>query len=144
MAIKLADAYRAIQAVQAKASSLALEISIAVCDADGCLVAFQQMDGAFAEANRASIGKALASVRSGRPSGDQSIESRNDFRASTVIGEGFMPLRRPGGSPIIRWDQVDGALGVSGAHSDEQDEECAFAGIVALQGEAYVQNKKHS
>jgi glc operon protein GlcG len=138
MAIKLADAYRAIQAAQAKASSLALQISIAVCDADGRLVAFQRMDGALAEANRASIGKALASVRSGRPSGDQSSEGPTDFRAGTVVGEGFMPLRRPGGLPIIRSGQVDGALGVSGASSNEEDEECALAGIVALQEEAHA------
>ena len=101
MAIKLADGNRAIHAAQAKASSLALEVSVAVCDADGRLVAFQRMDGALAEANLASIEKALASSQSGRPSGDQSIESPN-YRAATVIGDGLSPLRRPGGLPIIR------------------------------------------
>jgi glc operon protein GlcG len=137
MAIKLADANRAIEAVQAKASSLALDVSTAVCDADGRLVAFQRMDGALGEANRASIEKALASVQSGRPSWDQSIESPN-YRAATVIGEGISPLRRPGGLPIIRAGQIEGALGVAGACSDEQNEECALAGIVALQEEAYA------
>jgi hypothetical protein len=38
------------------------------------LVAFQRMDGSFAEAHRASYGKALDSATTGRPSGDEAIE----------------------------------------------------------------------
>ena len=132
MSIRLAEANRAIHAALAKAHNLAVNISVTVCDADGRLVAFQRMDGAFAEANRASIGKALASVSSGRPSGDESIEGPKYFEpAATVLGEGAPLLRRPGGLPIIRGGQVEGAVGVGGA-SDEQSVECALAGIDAL------------
>jgi glc operon protein GlcG len=131
MSIRLAEANRAIQAALAKAHNLAVNISVTVCDADGRLVAFQRMDGALAEAGRASIGKALASARSGRPSGDESIEGSEYFRAATVIGEGAPLIRRPGGLPIIRGGQVEGALGVGGA-TDEQDVECALAGVDAF------------
>src|SRR6516225_12193309 len=131
MSIRLAEANRAIQAALAKAHNLAVNISVTVCNADGRLVAFQRMDGTFAEADRASIGKALASVRSGRPSGDESIEGSELFRAATVIGEGTPLIRRPGGLPIIRAGQVEGAIGVAGA-TDEQDVECAVAGIDAF------------
>jgi uncharacterized protein GlcG (DUF336 family) len=96
MPIRLAEANRAIQAALAKAHNLAVNISVTVCDADGRLVALQRMDGALAEANLASIGKALASARSGRPSGDESIEGSEYFRAATVIGEGAPLIRRPG------------------------------------------------
>jgi uncharacterized protein GlcG (DUF336 family) len=74
MALRLAEANRAIQAVLAKARDLDLNISVSVCDADGHLVAHQRMDGAFAEAPRASIGKAIASVmnRSGFAGGSNS------------------------------------------------------------------------
>ena len=89
------------------------------------------MDGAFVEADLASIGKALASVRSGRPSGDESIKGSEYFRAATVIGEGAPIIRRPGGLPIIREGQVEGALGVAGA-TDEKCVECALAGIDAF------------
>ena len=132
MSIRLAEANRAIQAALAKAHNLAINISVTVCDSNGRLVAFQRMDGALAEADRASIGKALASARSGRPSGDESIEGLDDFQVATVIGEGAPLIRRPGGLPIIRAGQVEGALGVAGA-SDEQDEQCALAGIDALE-----------
>ena len=131
MSIRLAEANRAIQAALAKAQNLAVNISVIVCDADGRPVAYQRMDGALAEANLASIGKALASARSGRPSGDKSIEGSEYFRAATVIGEGAPLIRRPGGLPIIRAGQVEGALGVAGA-TDEQDVECAVAGIDAF------------
>jgi glc operon protein GlcG len=133
MSIRLAEANRAIQAALAKAHNLAVNISVAVCDADGRLVAFQRMDGTLAEAPRASCGKALASATLGRPSGD-SIELSDDFkdfRTATVIGEETPLMRRPGGLPIIRAGQVEGALGVAGA-TDEQDVECACAGIDAL------------
>jgi glc operon protein GlcG len=132
MSIRLAEANRAIHAALAKAHNLAVRICVTVCDADGRIVAFQRMDGALAEADLASVGKALASVRTGRPSGDESIKGLEYFRAATVIGEAAPRLRRPGGLPIIRAGQVEGALGVGGA-SDDQDAECALAGIDALE-----------
>ena len=131
MSIRLAEANRAIQAALAKAHNLAINISVTVCDADGRLVAFQRMDGTLAEAHGASYGKALASGTSGRPSGDESIEASRHFRTATVIGEDAPIIRRPGGLPIIRAGQVEGALGVAGA-TDEQDVECALAGIDAF------------
>ena len=131
MSIRLAEANRAIQASLAKAHNLGVKVSVTVCDADGRLVAFQRMDGTLAEAHRASYGKALASATSGRPSGDESIEASEHSRTATVIGEGVALMRRPGGLPIIRAGQVEGALGVAGA-TDEQCVECAFAGIDAF------------
>jgi glc operon protein GlcG len=134
MSIRLAEANRAIQGALAKAHNLDINISVTVCDADGRLVAFQRMDGTLAEAHRASYGKALASATWGRPSGDEAIEVSEDFkgfRTTTVVGEGLPLLRRPGGLPIIRAGQLEGALGVAGA-TDEQCVECALAGIDAF------------
>jgi uncharacterized protein GlcG (DUF336 family) len=131
MSIRLTEANRAIQAALAKAHNLAVNIIVTVCDADGRLVALQRMDGALAEANLGSIGKAIVSARSRRPSGDESIEGSEYFRAATVVGEGAPLIRRPGGLPIIRAGQIEGALGVGGA-TDAQDVECALAGIGAV------------
>src|SRR5262249_32411022 len=109
----------------------AVNISVTVCDADGRLVALQRMDGALAEANLGSIGKAIVSARSGRPSGDESIEGSDYFRAATVIGERAPLIRPPRRLPIIRAGRVEGALGVGGATA-AQDVECAHAGIAAF------------
>jgi uncharacterized protein GlcG (DUF336 family) len=134
MSIRLAEANRAIQGALAKAHNLAVNISVTVCDADGRLVAFQRMDGTLAEAHRASYGKALVSATWGCPSGDVSIEGSDgfkNFRTATVIGEGVSLMRRPGGLPIVRAGQLEGALGVAGV-TDEQAVECALAGIDAF------------
>jgi uncharacterized protein GlcG (DUF336 family) len=63
MALRLAEANRAIQAVLAKANDLELNISVSVCDADGHLVAHQRMDDTFAEAPCGSIGKPIPKAR---------------------------------------------------------------------------------
>ena len=41
-------------------------------------------------------------------------------------------IRRPGGLHIKRGGEVEGAIGVSGAPTDKQDEECARHGIEAI------------
>jgi glc operon protein GlcG len=128
MSLSLAEANRAMQATLAKADNLAVNISVAVCDADGRLIAFQRMDGTLSEAHRAAYGKALASATSGRPSGDESLQASEHHRTGTVIGEGVAPMRRPGGLPIIRGGQVEGALGLAGA-TNEECVQCALAGI---------------
>src|SRR6516162_134972 len=107
MSIRLAEANRVIQAALAKAHDLAVNVCASVCDAEGRLIALQRMDGAYAEACRESIGKAIASVSSGRPSGDDPIERPEHSRPLTVVGEGAPLIRRRGGLPIILAGQVE-------------------------------------
>jgi uncharacterized protein GlcG (DUF336 family) len=130
MTVTLDQAHRIIEAAITKARELKVEISVAVCDDDGRLVALNRMDGAFAESNRGSIGKAIVAAASGRPSGEQgSIDF--SVRTGTVVGEGAPIIRSRGGLPIIRGGVLDGACGVSGA-SGEQDESCALAGLATI------------
>ena len=53
-----------------------------------------------------------------------------------VIGSGAPINRRPGGLPIKRGGEVEAAIGVCGAPTDEQDEECARCGIEVLDSSA--------
>lgn len=132
MALLLAEADRIIEGAIAKARELKVEISVTVCDADGRLVALKRMDGAFATSNRGSIGKAIAAAASGRPSGEAEAVVDFSLRTGTVIGEGAPVIRRLGGLPVIRAGVIDGACGVSGANSNEEDEECARAGVAMV------------
>ena len=62
-------------------------------------------------------------------------ESEVDLDRSSVCGvlaHGLAVIRRPGGLPIKRRGEVEGAIGVSGAPTDTQDEECARRGIEAI------------
>lgn len=68
MPLTLAEAQRMVAGAIAEARRLNAQISVTVCDADGRLIALNRMDGAAAEANRGSIGKALAAASFGRPS----------------------------------------------------------------------------
>ena len=66
MSLTLAKANRAVDATLAKARELEIKVSVSVCDAAGRLVAHQRMDGAFAEAPWASIGKAIGAATPGQ------------------------------------------------------------------------------
>jgi uncharacterized protein GlcG (DUF336 family) len=132
MTITLSEANRAIATALAKADDFCIRISVSVCDPQGRLIAHQRMDGVFAEASRGSIGKAIAAAETGRPSGAESFEPEIPARTATVTGAGAPVIRVRGGLPIIRNGAVEGAIGVSGAPGDDQDEECTLAALVAV------------
>jgi len=125
--LTLAEAHSIVDAAIAKARQLNVNVSVAVCDERGRLIALSRMDGAYAEANRFSIGKAIASAGTGLPSGE--VKGIIDSRAE-ILGEGAPPIGIRGGLPIFRNNLIDGACGVDGALSHEQEEECARAGIL--------------
>jgi uncharacterized protein GlcG (DUF336 family) len=107
-----------------------LKISVTVCDADGRLIALNRMDGAAAESNRGSIGKAIAAASFGKPSGASELSGDIfPLRTGPVIGEGLPVDRRRGGLPVIGEAGVEGGCGVDGAGSDEENEACARAGL---------------
>ena len=133
MTITLSEANRAIAAALAKADDLAITISVSVCDPNGRLIAHQRMDGVFAEASRGSIGKAIAAAGSGHPSGAGPFEPGAPVSTGVVTGEGAPDFRVRGGLPIMRNGIVEGAVGVSGAPVDDEDEECALAAMVLFE-----------
>ena len=105
MALTLDEANRIVRATIAKAQELNIRISAAVCDSGGRLIAFQRMDNAICASVYGAQGKAVAS------GGDM------------IMGQGA--------APIIRNGIVEGACGVGGGTS-QQDEECARAGVAQL------------
>ena len=129
--LTLAEADSIVNAAIAKARQLNVNVSVAVCDEYGHLIALKRMDGAYAEVNRFSIGKAVVSAGTGLPSGD--VEAIVDHPPTAdVIGHGGPRIRVRGGLPIFRSGRIEGACGVDGALSREQDEECARAGIASI------------
>jgi uncharacterized protein GlcG (DUF336 family) len=63
--LTLAEANSIVDVAIAKARQLDVKVSVAVCDDQGHLIALNRMDGAYAEVNRFSIGKAVASAATG-------------------------------------------------------------------------------
>jgi len=103
--------------------------AIAVVDDGGSLLAFGRIDGTFAAGASVSIGKARTAALFNKPT-KAFEDSLNGGRfALAAVGE-LTPLQ--GGVPIMHEGFVVGAIGVSGAHSQAEDEEIAIAGASAI------------
>jgi len=130
--IKVAEANRAIVAAQAYARDHGYSISVTVCDSMGHFIAHQRMDEALLLSSYGSVGKAIAAAGLGLPSGAKSDVDLYRSPVSGILSHGLAVIRRPGGLPVKRGGEVEGSIGVSGAPTDEQDEECARRGIEAI------------
>ena len=130
--LKLAEANRAIVAAHTYARDHGYSISVTVCDSMGHLIAHQRMDGALPLSSYGALGKAIASAGLGLPSGEESDVDLQRSSVSGVLAHGLAVIRRPGGLPLKRGGEVEGAIGVSGAPTDDQNEECARRGIEAI------------
>ncbi len=131
MAITMAEANRILEGAIAHAQEINIKMSVAVCDAGGRLVAFSRMDGAIWAGVYGSQGKAVASAAFGRPSGVMQERAEQPTPKGIAIAEGGHMIMGQGGVPIIRNGVVEGAVGVGGGTSQE-DEDCSNAGIAKL------------
>ena len=131
MALTLAEANAVMQAAIAKAREMNIKISVAVCDAGGRLMAFNRMDGAIWGSIYGSQGKAIASAAFGRASGELQERAGSPIIQGIASAEGGHMIPSMGAVPIIRNGVVEGACGVGGGTS-QQDEDCARAAVAKL------------
>jgi len=132
MTLSLAEANSIVAAAITKARQLNVRVGVAVCDKLGNVIALNRMDGAYANASRYSVGKAVVSAGTGLPSGDV-VGIVDHSPVAVVVAQGVPAIRIRGGFPVLRGGEVEGGCGVAGALSPEQDEECARAGIAILE-----------
>jgi uncharacterized protein GlcG (DUF336 family) len=117
-------ARRAIAAAEAEARKNGWQVSIAVVDPAGELVAFVRMDGAPPSSIDVSRGKARTAARFRRPT--TALEEAIAGGRTAILGfEGVTPIE--GGVPMMAGGEVVGAVGVSGVTS-AQDAQVAQAG----------------
>jgi len=103
--------------------------SIAVVDPGGHLLALQRIDGTFPAAATVSIEKARTAATFQKPTRD--FENAIKGGRQALLGVDVMtPLQ--GGVPILIKGVVVGAIGVSGAHSAQEDDEIAQAAVTAF------------
>ncbi|MFM9996987.1 MAG: GlcG/HbpS family heme-binding protein [Phycisphaerales bacterium] len=127
--LTLEGANRVLAAAIAKAHERHAGGAIAVVDEGGHLIAFQRLDGTFAAGAPVSIGKARTAAIFKKPT--KAFEDAIKGGRTALVGVGEMtPLQ--GGVPIEHEGHVIGAIGVSGAHSQVEDEEIALAGAAAI------------
>jgi glc operon protein GlcG len=131
MPLTLSEANQVVHAAIAKAQEMNIRISVAVCDAGGRLIAFNRMDGAIWAGAYGSQGKAIASVAFGRASGELQERAGSPIISGIAAAEGGHMIVSQGAVPIIRNGVVEGACGVGGGTS-QQDEDCARAGVAKI------------
>jgi glc operon protein GlcG len=131
MALTLDEASRVVQGALAKAKQLNIKVSAAVCDSGGRLIAFGRMDNAIWASVYGSQGKAIASAAFGRTSGEMQARADQPTPRGIAAAEGGHMIMGQGAVPIIRNGVVEGACGVGGGTSQE-DEDCARAGVEKL------------
>jgi uncharacterized protein GlcG (DUF336 family) len=128
--LTLRKARKIIDQVVLRAGELNVSVCVAVCDRSGRLIALNQMDGCVDwQADRGSMGKAVAAAMSGRPS-YRLFEQLGTRGSRPYSRNNVVPPRgQRGGLPIIEAGIVQGGCGVSGAPTPDQNEECARVGI---------------
>ena len=131
MALSLEEANRIIAGALAKAAELNINVSVAVCDGGGRLIAFQRMDNTIWASAYGSQGKAVASASFGMPSGDLTPLAEHPTFRRHAPAEGGHMIMGQGAVPIVRDGAVIGACGVGGG-TGEEDEICAAAGAALL------------
>lgn len=123
----------AVQAAVQYAARNGWRVNVAVADRSGCLMAFLRMPGAFLHSIDLAIDKAYTAASFGFRTkdwmslvgGDEGMKLGFSAQPRLIVFGGGLPIRLDGESEWI------GGIGVSGA-SEEQDEECALAGLVAI------------
>jgi uncharacterized protein GlcG (DUF336 family) len=126
----MASARALIDGGLSKAAALGINVSIAVLDSGGHLVAFQRMDGAPPFTADVAQGKAYGVIFMRRTSAElrEMANARPQFfDAVKSLGRRTL-IPSPGGIPL----PGGGAIGVSGAADPNQDVEVAEAAIAAL------------
>jgi len=126
--LTLAAAQKAVAAAESEARRNSWNVSIAVVDVAGELLAFVRMDGApYSSVDIARL-KARSAARFRRPT--KALEEALAAGRMAILGlEGAVPIE--GGVPITVNGQVVGAVGVSGVTS-VQDAQVATAGVGAV------------
>ena len=130
MALTLEEANRMVRAAMAKSVELNVNMSVAVCDTGGTLLAFNRMEAAVPVTATVAQGKAMASAGFGRASGGMDADSANIQSIVKIMGGRMHPHQ--GAVPIFKDGVLVGAIAGSGSRVAQEDEDVAQAGLDAL------------
>ena len=135
MPLTLEQCHTLVNAAHAHARAAGWNVTVAVVDEGGLLKALGRMDGAPPLSAQIAEAKAVGAALWHRDGDELAAveETRGAFYAQ-VTQLTRLPIIPADGSVVMRdGDAVLGAVGVSGAQSD-QDRECAEAGLRAVFG----------
>ncbi len=128
----MSEALKGLEAARAAAAKIGVNLSCAVVDSRGDLIALTRMGGARFFTADVARGKAQVAAMFGQPSGNlaQFGASPSFANLNTTSQGRLYPVQ--GAVPISRTNQIIGAIGCSGAAS-QQDEDAAKAGLAGFE-----------
>ncbi len=130
--IALEEAQRVIQAALEKAQEIGQPMNVAVVDNGRELKAFSRMEDAWLGSISIAIDKAFTSASFLMPTQDLApMTQPGEPLYGLETTNGGRIINFAGGIPLMRGDDVAGAIGVSGGTPD-QDHEVAEAGLAAF------------
>lgn len=130
--LTLHDAQTVLDAAQAHARQMGVDMVLAVVDEGGHLLALRRMDGAKVTSVAIAVDKAFTAAGLRFPTRELeagALPGQGAFGLNTALGGRMMILG--GGVPLAHEGQCVGAIGVSSG-TREQDHEVAQAGAGAL------------
>jgi uncharacterized protein GlcG (DUF336 family) len=130
--ITLEEAQRVIQAALEKAQEIGQPMNVAIMDNGRELKAFSRMEDAWLGSISIAIDKAFTSASFLMPTQDLApMTQPGEPLYGLETTNGGRVINFAGGIPLMRGDDVAGAIGVSGGTPD-QDHEVAEAGVAAF------------
>jgi uncharacterized protein GlcG (DUF336 family) len=127
----LSEAQHLLDAGATRARSIGQPMNIAVVDAGAHLLAFVRMDGAILASIDISVRKAATAVLMNMPTSDLYELAQPGAPLYGIEATNGHLVLFGGGIPLVRDDELIGAVGVSGG-SVEQDVDVARAALGAL------------
>jgi len=129
--LTLSEAQAIIAAAQRDAASKNLRLSIAVVDGRGDLIAATRVPDARPTTMDTAIGKAMGAAIFGRPSAELAAQATSPFYQRMNEATGGRLRFFQGAVPIVRDGYTVGAVGASGAPSQD-DEDNVKAALAAV------------
>lgn len=127
--LALDEANRILDAAQEEAQKQGWNVSIAVVDDGGHLLALRRMDGCAAMFSAVANEKARGAAMAGKET--QAFEDMINGGRAAFLSVPGISATMTGGVPVMVDGQVAGAVGVSGVKPD-QDAQVAKAGVAAV------------
>lgn len=128
--MNLDKAQKAVEKAIEKAKEIGAEVSVAVVDEYGVLVAFGRMEKAIKISPKFAVTKAYSSGTLGLGTGDMAGyagEGKPYFGLSDLFGGEITTIA--GGLPVMEGQKLVGGIGVGGSHDVAQDVEIAKAAL---------------
>jgi glc operon protein GlcG len=122
----LREAISYVDRGMAKANELALKLSFVVVDEFGQLVQLDRMDGAALMSPDIAEAKAVTALNFKLPTSQVAKMDREALKAMEQVVH-FKIVALPGGVPIFAGTELKGAIGVSGATPQQEEEVANYA-----------------